>query len=119
MLLQPTSLAHIIILHVASLTPNADELSLADWWTRARKHVHRNSRKAFDSLVILVMWSLWLERNARTFDRRERCTTHLVADIQEEAKNWVDARYVNLALLGNDQHHDSLGAYAGRTDSAV
>jgi hypothetical protein len=48
------------------LTPESDDKIIA-WWLDSRKRVAKPRRKAFDSLVLLGMWSLWLERNARTF----------------------------------------------------
>lgn len=66
-------------------------------------------------MVIRVASSLWLERNARTFNRMKRCTAQLVVDIIEEAKTWVSACYVNIALLVEDQHPANFGAPRGRT----
>ena len=37
------------------------------WWLRARKLVTKPFRRGFDSLVFLIGWMLWKERNARTF----------------------------------------------------
>ncbi|XP_034573454.1 phenylacetaldehyde reductase isoform X3 [Setaria viridis] len=47
------------------------DLSLADWWMTVRKRVDKVARKSFDSMLILTSWSIWLEHNARTFNRRE------------------------------------------------
>jgi hypothetical protein len=43
------------------------EDSLAVWWTSTRKRIPRDRRKAFDMVVILVVWCIWLERNNRVF----------------------------------------------------
>jgi hypothetical protein len=45
-------------------TPN-DEF--VDWRLWTHKGVSRQHRKAFDSLVVLVVWNLWLQRNGRVF----------------------------------------------------
>lgn len=37
------------------------------WWLRRRKLVAKKMREGFDSLVFLVSWRLWKERNAWTF----------------------------------------------------
>ncbi|KAE8813121.1 retrotransposon protein [Hordeum vulgare] len=41
--------------------------STEEWWLRAREKVHKNARRNFDTVVILVHWKLWKERNARIF----------------------------------------------------
>lgn len=45
-----------------TLAPRAHD-TLVDWWLRSRKQIGKPRRHAFDSLVILVTWLLWLERN--------------------------------------------------------
>ncbi|KAF8694470.1 hypothetical protein HU200_038214 [Digitaria exilis] len=62
----------------------------------SRKQIKKESRKAFDSMVVLVTWSIWLERNARTFNRQERTAMQLVEHIMEEANIWPEARYTAL-----------------------
>lgn len=101
-------------LNVGSLTPHTEELSLATWWTEARKQVHKSSRKTFDSMVVLVAWSLWLERNARTFGRRQRTEAELLAHIKEEANTWIAARYATLAPLVLGRNHVRVDVTTGR-----
>ena len=49
----------------------------------------RNSpKKAIKSLLLLVNWEIWKERNARTLDRREASTLALLGKIKEEARAW-------------------------------
>jgi hypothetical protein len=40
---------------------------MVDWWLAARKRIPKAHRKAFDSLVLLVCHSIWLQRNAKVF----------------------------------------------------
>jgi hypothetical protein len=47
--------------------------------------------KGIQSLLILVCWSLWRERNARVFNDREKNTSTLVFKISDEARLWVRA----------------------------
>ena len=58
--------------------PNTHTYSLASWWSEARKELPKVDRCGFDSLVILVSWLLWKERNDRTFDRRVRMVDEVV-----------------------------------------
>ena len=41
--------------------------------------------KALRSLLLLVNWEIWKERNARIFDRRESSTIALLTKIKQEA----------------------------------
>ncbi|KAK1601663.1 hypothetical protein QYE76_053391 [Lolium multiflorum] len=41
-----------------------------EWWLTTRARVRANERRTFDTLVILVSWRLWKQRNARAFDNR-------------------------------------------------
>ena len=58
--------------------PGLDDLLLLDmasfwvWWTTSRKRVAKTARRGFDSMVLLVGWELWKERNSRTFDAAAR-----------------------------------------------
>jgi hypothetical protein len=49
------------------------------WWLTSRKRLAKARRRGFDSLVLLVAWSLWLERNSKVFDRRSSTVAMLVA----------------------------------------
>lgn len=64
--------------------PGIDLISLVDWWSDARKKVPKSDRKYFDSLVILVCWLLWKERNRRTFDWKERTIEELLSLVADE-----------------------------------
>lgn len=82
-----------------ALAPAATTPSLPDWWTQSRRALVKEHRKDFDSLVLLVTWSLWMERNARTFNRRERTPLILTQDIIREAAVWTKAGYITLIHL--------------------
>jgi hypothetical protein len=56
------------------MAPSPDD-SLLDWWLRTRDTFPETLRRSFDSLVLLVSWCLWKERNHRTFDHRASTTT--------------------------------------------
>jgi hypothetical protein len=93
------------------LTPQ-EELPYFDWWLSVRKRVHKSQLKGLYSLVVLVVWSLWKERN-----KRESCVPASVVGatylggstkvdpsgfaphILEEARRWTQAdfRHVRLA----------------------
>ena len=56
-------------------------------------------RRGFDSYVLLVGWSLWKERNARTFQARATYAQRLAALIKDEAGVWCEAGNGHLATL--------------------
>jgi hypothetical protein len=58
MMLQPAGLD--------ALVPDGEQ-SLGDWWIRRRLQLVGDAQAAFDSLLLLTSWSLWKERNKRTF----------------------------------------------------
>lgn len=44
------------------LTPQMDS-TLVIWWLSSRKRIPSTQRKTFDSIVCLVIWRIWLQRN--------------------------------------------------------
>jgi hypothetical protein len=38
------------------------------WWLRSRKALSKLQRRGFDSLFFLIAWTIWKERNTRTFN---------------------------------------------------
>jgi hypothetical protein len=56
-------------------------------------------RQGTCSLTMLVMWELWLERNARVFDRFESSVRTVVAKIKSEVTTWIVAGVKGLAAL--------------------
>jgi hypothetical protein len=66
------------------LTPEANS-SLIEWWPRARQHAPPQSKKGLDSLVLLVVWTLWKERNSKR--------------IADEVELWKISGAVGLGLV--------------------
>ena len=91
------------------LTPDANVVSLADWWETARKSISKPDRKSFDSMVILTCWHLWKERNKRTFDKKEATTDVLLSYVSDEVVCWCQAGLGHLKLVAV-----AFGSSAGR-----
>ena len=70
---------------------------LTTWW-KARKQIPKTYRRGFDSLVVLVCWLIWKERNHRTFDHRTRMIEEVVYLVIEEITAWSRAGYRHLDL---------------------
>ena len=66
-------------------TPTPQTAFFAAWWVEARKRIHKEGRKCFDSLVVLVRWLIiWKECNVRTFDRRVSRIEALLCRVADE-----------------------------------
>jgi hypothetical protein len=61
------------------------------WFTTVAERESSTRGKGIQSLLILVCWALWRERNARVFDDREKQTSRLVVGIKDEVWLWVRA----------------------------
>ncbi|KAG0512540.1 hypothetical protein BDA96_10G022900 [Sorghum bicolor] len=72
---------------------------LVDWWQESRAFLPQQPRRGFDSLVVLVSWTLWKERNARTFDNISSTPTQTLAKVKEEANAWLAAGFRGLAAF--------------------
>ncbi|WVZ83247.1 hypothetical protein U9M48_030415 [Paspalum notatum var. saurae] len=74
------------VLSWEAVVPSTSAL-LMEWWSVSRRRVHQDHRPTFDAVVLLVIWSLWKERNARVFDRG-RSQPSVLAKIVAEGKFW-------------------------------
>jgi hypothetical protein len=70
-----------------------------EWWLSNRKRVDKHFRRGFDSIVFLIGWMLWKQRNARTFDGSIRTARELAVDIRLVAEDWRMAGYRQLGIL--------------------
>lgn len=69
------------------------------WWSCARKIVPKAARPGFDSLFFLLGWTIWKERNDRTFGGQGKQPAQLLHQLIEEAKEWLLAGYRKLGTL--------------------
>ncbi|WVZ64871.1 hypothetical protein U9M48_014329 [Paspalum notatum var. saurae] len=86
-------------LSIAPLAPNSWPVSdsVKQWWFTIG--YSPTPRRGMRSALFLVVWQIWLERNARTFQRRGRSVLDLVATIKAEAKLWGIAGAKHLVAL--------------------
>ncbi|RCV07172.1 hypothetical protein SETIT_1G223100v2 [Setaria italica] len=68
-----------------------EEISLRDWWTKLTKLQPRERRKGLNILFMLVIWSIWKERNARLFNQCSSTTQELLQRIKSDIDLWVMA----------------------------
>jgi hypothetical protein len=79
------------ILNKVGLLPLAPEITdvvFQDWWRKAEQKVPNSKRKGFNSLVILVSWRLWKQRNACVFDGVPPSIRNILQEIHEDVKLW-------------------------------
>ena len=67
------------------------------WWTNLARH-HGIATKAMPSIIMLISWEIWKERNARVFRHVASPTFIVVSRIKDEARAWVLA---GAKFLGN------------------
>jgi hypothetical protein len=72
--------------------PTASD-SLQSWWFEARKRFGKKEKRGFDTLVILISWRLWKQRNARVFGNitRQFSEEALVDQIMLDWELWTKA----------------------------
>jgi len=75
--------------------------SVNEWWHFMGK-LRNVPKRAIKSLLLLVNWEIWKERNSRIFDRREVSTLTLLGKIKEEARMWGFAGARHLASFVGD-----------------
>lgn len=66
-------------------------LDLGDWWLEWWQVFQTSQRSAFDTLVLLVCWMIWKERNAQS-----RTAGFLFGAIKDEAAIWKEAGVFNV-----------------------
>jgi hypothetical protein len=62
--------------------------SVQQWW-ESIANTPNVPKKGLRSLILLVVWEIWKERNRRIFDHKEVATSFLLSRIKEEASFWV------------------------------
>jgi hypothetical protein len=83
-------------LHPRSWNAN---ITVSAWFGDLSGALPQTRSKRAKSLIILVCWMVWCERNKRIFDRVDRDWGQLVAVIQGEAHQWIKASASQLGEL--------------------
>ena len=94
--------------NLQQVTPQPMASDFFEWWCRSRKQIRKELRKGFDSLLLLVAWLLWKERNQRVFQRKSLTVRELVTLILDEAKVWAYAGHTLFFVLFPELLHEPL-----------
>lgn len=70
------------------LAPMPQDVELHRWWRTAGKRQPRELRKGFNTMVILVLWSLWTQRNRCVFNGAAPSASTICREIAEQATLW-------------------------------
>jgi len=97
----------------STISPSSQDQWLVVWWIRARKCIHKEDRQCFDSVIILVCWMLWKERNDRVFNRKLRTVQEVLLWAVDEISAWFQAGYSKLEPVLR-----ALGRLPGRETSS-
>jgi hypothetical protein len=68
-------------------------------WKHLSSLLPKDKMKALDSLFALIIWHLWLERNARLVGEEKMTSAQLTAKIEQEAIAWIGAGAKDLGSL--------------------
>lgn len=68
--------------------PSWISFSLLEWWLVSRKRVAKEKRKGWDWLVILIIWKLWKERNAKVFEGISLDLQDVESSVMGEVGSW-------------------------------
>lgn len=73
---------------------------LQDWWPLSRVCLSKHLRPGFDSLILLVSWQLWKERNSRVFDSVLSLVSEVLQSILSEGHLWSLVGIANFGVFG-------------------
>jgi hypothetical protein len=68
------------------------DVSLAKWWTSTVAHLPSGRRKDGNSIIMLVIRSIWLERNARVFEGKASPSDVVLDMVVDTWCAWMAAR---------------------------
>ncbi|KAF8699001.1 hypothetical protein HU200_034833 [Digitaria exilis] len=74
-------------------------VALVDWFHELAGSAIDTAAKGTRSLAILIVWTVWCERNARIFNEQEKPIAKIIDDIKDTARLWGAAGAKHLAAL--------------------
>jgi len=74
-------------------------MQLHQWWNHLRRLQVKERRRGLDTLNMLILWSLWKERNARLFDNHSSTVLDVRERIKVDINLWINADATRLGYL--------------------
>ena len=68
--------------------PPADAADLSLWWLHQISTRSKSAAPSLNAVITLVCWTIWKERNARTFNNVSATVPQVFSKIVEEAAVW-------------------------------
>ncbi|KAK1611185.1 hypothetical protein QYE76_034860 [Lolium multiflorum] len=91
--------AHVVArLGLPNIVPVLN-VGINDWWLLASTRVAKPQRKQLNSLVMLVLHVLWLERNDRVFQGNSLQVAATASKVLDEWGSWLSYRGVSLGEI--------------------
>jgi hypothetical protein len=72
---------------------------LSEWFRELAGSSNSAKARGVRSLIILVCWTIWRERNVRIFEGQEKGEDRLISEVKEEARQWAQAGAKGLSIL--------------------
>jgi hypothetical protein len=70
----------------------SEHAAIGEWWPEATARFTPSDRRTANSFIMLVMRTLWLERNARVFNQKATTAQTLLRLLLDEWKAWMSCR---------------------------
>jgi hypothetical protein len=81
----------VVRLGLPDIVPVGDD-GINEWWLQAAHRFPQADRKKANSLIMLTLRMLWLERNARVFDGKMSPVNVTLGSVLEEWRVWCECR---------------------------
>ncbi|KAM0876764.1 hypothetical protein ACQ4PT_035948 [Festuca glaucescens] len=78
----------VTTLHLPNIVP-VTNIGINDWWLQATARFYNVGRRAANSLVMLALRSLWIERNARVFEGKLTLVAATLSVLLDEWRAWI------------------------------
>uniref|UniRef100_J3M7K7 Histone H2A/H2B/H3 domain-containing protein n=1 Tax=Oryza brachyantha TaxID=4533 RepID=J3M7K7_ORYBR len=78
-------------------------MQLDDWWTNAVSAQPKDLKGGTKTIITLISWEIWKERNNRVFNRKEATVRELVSRILDKITSWSTCGAKKLSALMTNQ----------------
>lgn len=87
------------LVNLRQFSPARDDLVFQDWWANLEAKVPYALRKGINSLVMLVAWWLWKQRNNCVFEGDAPSGNQIIQNIKDDAQRWCLAGAKDLGTI--------------------